>query len=513
MMKNFTNITFFQGEMRRRLWTFIRQADILFSFAVGLPSMVRSGDTDTDLPSNLKDEDFDEDTQIPPVSRPNSEFTPVTYLIAKADIAFVFGRIAEIELGVASAGYDEIMRLDNEIKDAYHSLAPVLVMKPMEESQLDPASTLTMRMNISLLYNKGLCVLHRRFLTRSRENSRYAHSRQTCIDASMTLLRNQSILHAESQPGKRMHRSQFHVSSIMTHDFILAATLVALDLYYSVQAEAVGRSTGDIELWGHDRKEEMMGALENARVIWNELKDKYLEAFKAFSIVGVMLQKIQAIRAQTAARMAQGAFQYAASAAGKQAGAGFQSEDEKPEHSAAITLGMLSSGGPGEWKPEPYPLTPQSNANSAGGGSTGQSTTGLTPNFPVDTAMGGAANAPSPLNFFNGLSGEMPGNVDWVSFFSSVSPYNTLPQTPSTCPELSLLTFVLQNAWDQYIQNPNIEPMNGDFWSQGFDFPISNMDAAAAGPAQDGQNQQGPAQLNSNLFANNPAILPPGTTL
>ena len=401
--------------MRRRLWTFVRQADILFSFAVGLPSMIRSGDTDTDLPMNLKDEDFDEDTQIPPLSRPNTEFTPVSYLISKADIAFVFGRIAEATSGVDTPHYDEIMKLDNEIKDAYHSLSPVLHMKPMEESQLDPAATLTMRMNISLLYNKGLCVLHRRFLPRSRENTRYAHSRQTCIDASMTLLRNQSMLHAESQPGKRMYRSQFQISSIMTHDFILAATLVSLDLFYSVQAEAAGRSSGDIELWGHDRKEDMLLALENARAIWNELKDRYLEAFKAFSIVGVMLQKIQAMRAQTAARMAQGAFQYAASAAGKQAGV-FQAEDEKPEHSAAITLGMLSSGGPGDWKPEPYPLTPQSNGNS-GAGSTGPSS-GLTPNYPVDSTMGGMQNAPSPFSFFNGMDGDMAANLDWVSLFS-----------------------------------------------------------------------------------------------
>ena len=415
-LKNFPHLSFFQGEMRRRLWTFVRQADVLFSFAVGLPSMIRSGDTDTDLPTNVKDDDFDEDTQTPPPARPNTEFTQVSYLIAKADIAFVFGRIAESTSSVQTPPYEEIMKLDNEIKDAYHSLSPVLHMKPMEDSQLDPAATLTMRMNISLLYNKGLCVLHRRFLSRARENNRYAHSRQTCIDASMTLLRNQGILHAESQPGKRMHRSQFQISSIMTHDFILAATIVSLDLYHSVQTEAAGRSTGDIELWGHDRKEDMMMALENARTIWNELKDRYLEAFKAFSIVGVMLQKIQAIRAQTAARMAQGAFQYAASAAAKQGGT-YQSEDEKPEHSAAITLGMLSSGGPGEWKPEPYPLTPQSNGNSASA-STGPST-GLTPNFPVDTSMGGMQNAPSPFSFFNGLEGDMAANLDWVSLCPS----------------------------------------------------------------------------------------------
>ena len=579
--QNFPHLTFFQGEMRRRLWSFIRQVDVLFSFAVGLPSMIRSSDTDTEIPMNLKDEDFDEDTQIVPMSRPNTEFTVVSYLIAKSDLAFVFGRIAETTSGVQPASYEEIMKLDNEIRDAYLTLSPHLHMKPIEESQFDPASLLTMRMNISLLYNKALCVLHRRFLARSRESSRYSHSRQTCIDTSMTLLRNQSILHAESQPGKRMCRSQYQISSIMTHDFILAAFLIALDLFLSVSAEATGRSSGDLELWGHDRKEEMISALENARAIWNELKDRYLEAFKAFSISGVMLQKIQEIRAQTAARMAQGAFQYAAQTQDK-TGMSFQGqgqgrvggEEEKPEQAAAITLGLLSSagangqasasgtgdGGTG-WKPEAYPLTPQSQGNSGATGSTGatSTTTGLTPNtnFGIDATMGGIANAPSPFSFFGGGDGgDMAANLDWVSsrpwlFTNFLLIFLCLATTNMRHPK---------NAWDQYIQNPNIEAMmGGDFWSGNSggavngglgDFSIpgmemngmsgisgagansnSNGNAASAQNGQDGQSQQQQQQqqqdgasgnnggngeglqLNSNLFANNPALLPPGTTL
>jgi hypothetical protein len=392
--KNFPHINPFQGEMRRRLWNFIRHSDILVSFAIGLPNMIRSTDTDTELPANLKDEDFDEDTQMMPSPRPKTEFTAVSYLIAKSELAAIFGRIAETTQGVNASPYEDILKLDTEIRDAYHSTFPVLHMKSPEESQLDPATTLTMRMNISLLYNKGLCVLHRRYVTRARENSRYAPSRQACIDASMQLLRNQQILEVESQPGKRMHRSQYHISSVMTHDFILAATLVSLDLFYSVQAEASGRSTGDIEMWGHDRKEEMMQAVESARNIWDGLKDRYLEAYKAYTICGLMLQKIQQIRAQTAANMARGAFQYAAAT------------EEKPEHSAAITLGMLSSGGNNEWKSDgPYPLTPQSNTQ-----------TGLTPNFPIDMTT------PSPFSFFNGVNGDVPTHMDWVSFsFSNFS--------------------------------------------------------------------------------------------
>lgn len=49
--KLFPNVTPFQGEMRRRIWTFVRQSDLMFSFQLGLPSMIRLGDCDTALPA------------------------------------------------------------------------------------------------------------------------------------------------------------------------------------------------------------------------------------------------------------------------------------------------------------------------------------------------------------------------------------------------------------------------------------------------------------------------------
>lgn len=38
---NYPSLSPFQGEMRRRVWSFIRQLDTLFSFQLALPSMIR----------------------------------------------------------------------------------------------------------------------------------------------------------------------------------------------------------------------------------------------------------------------------------------------------------------------------------------------------------------------------------------------------------------------------------------------------------------------------------------
>jgi hypothetical protein len=146
--KMFPNITPFQGEMRRRVWTFVRQADLLFSAQVGLPSMLRTGDSDTEIPRNLYDEDFDPDCKELPPSRPNNEPTPVAYLIAKARIAYAFGRVVEHTSSVKVAPYEVVMDIDGELRRARDLIPEHLMVRPIEECQLDPAEVIMSRFHV-----------------------------------------------------------------------------------------------------------------------------------------------------------------------------------------------------------------------------------------------------------------------------------------------------------------------------------------------------------------------------
>ena len=412
--KYYPNLSPFQGEMRRRVWTFIRQSDLLFSFQLGLPSMIRLGDCDTGLPTNIFDDEFDEDTKALPPARSSSTATPVSYMIAKATLVFIFGKIVESLHGIRSSPYEDIMKLDQEYREAYGSLPPHLQLESFPGSLLDPVNTLMMRYNLSILYNKGLCVLHRRFLSRARENPRYAHSRRTCVDSSMELLRHQATLHFESRPGRRLHSVKWYISSLTTHDFLLAATLVCLDLWYTAEAEALGRSSGDFQGWGSERHAEMIRAIEVSREIWSELTDQSIEAFKAGETLALMLTKLQAMHMQSTKMQSQNQFQYQNGTCAPQY---TPPEDEKPEHSAALTLGMLSTGGltpnPGQMFNPSFPLTPGANANMAD-----MQTRGISPNNNIDPAVSGIQSAPSPFSFLMNTSGGFdipPTNLDWVS--------------------------------------------------------------------------------------------------
>ena len=413
--KYYPGIAPFRSEIRRRVWTFVRSSDLLFSFQIGLPSMIRLGDCDTELPRNLYDDEFDEDSKILPPSRPPTEATPVSYLIAKATMVFAFGKVIERLHSVTPCSYEEVMVLDQNLRETRAEYPPHLRLRSIEESLMDTGAVVMQRINLSILYHKGQCVLHRKFLARARENNRYAHSRRTCVDSSMELLHHQATLHFESRPGRRLHGMRIFTSSLTAHDFLLAAMIVCLDLWYGRESEGAGRASADLYTWGLERRQDMIQALEISADIWNETKDQSMEAYKASELIGVMLKKLRSPLGQAAGRRAQSPFPFPGMGMGNNNAFDPQLED-KPEHSAAMTLGMLSNGGmtasTANMFNGPYP--PMSNQN---GTLNDPQQSGPSSNFPLEQSMNGTSSAPSPLPYVaNGNSSLDAGttNIDWV---------------------------------------------------------------------------------------------------
>ncbi|KAJ5085319.1 hypothetical protein N7532_010090 [Penicillium argentinense] len=398
--KMFPNITPFQGEMRRRVWSFVATADQLFSFQVGMPSMLRAADMDTDLPRNLYDDDFDENCKELPPPRQLSEPTPISYLISKARLVYAFGRVNEQASSLSSISYDKVMELDADLRRARELIPDHLLIRPMEECGHDPVNLIMSRFSVTTIYLKAQCVLHRPYIVRSRENPRFTYSRRTCIDAAMELLDFQAILHTEMRSGRLRGRCTI-VTALNAADFLLAATIVCLDLYQGYQLQSSNRPSGDIFTWGRERRDEMMAALQRSKEIWDELRDKSMEAFKASSILGVMLTKIQSAIPGSETTTAN---------------VPFEPQDEK--QNAAMTLGLLSSGmSPMNPGPAPY------------------SDTMFKMEEPPMPGVGSTAEMPGPASPFSSMFGQMPDmqlNLDW-------------------------------NAWDTYLQNPGFETPN-QFW-------------------------------------------------
>lgn len=445
----------FEGEIRRRVWTFVRQCDLLISFQFGLPAMIRSDYTDTLPPRNLYDDELHEDMKSLPPSRPAFEATPMTYMISKSKMTFLFGRIVERTQSISDPpSYEETMKFDQELREMRSSHPPLLQARSFQESARDPANLIMQRIGLEMVYLRSLFVLHRRFIARGRENPRYAYSRRACIDASMQLLELQATLHQESQPGGRLRSVKWYISSLTTHDFLLAAMLVCVDLYHSADAEARGRKStpqspnSGVGMYGEDRREEMMRAVEHCITIWESVREQSMEAYKASIGLRVMVEKLKVHQVAQTQPPTIASFQGRPGNFGTFPGmfpnghvSDVNADDLPPEQSAAMTLGMLSSGGlspgpgfggmmgqMGSPSSESKPSVP---ANLAGLlNEPMPERTGLTPQYNGPEGSGQSmAGAASPFSQMFGQSGGAfmgmdalgGGDIDWVRIIQSAT--------------------------------------------------------------------------------------------
>jgi hypothetical protein len=229
--KYLPNITPFEGELRRRAWFFIEVFDCLFSFQLGMPPSIREDECDTESPGNLFDLDFDESTMVLPPPRPSSEPTTTLYLCFKSRLCRLLRRVIRFALSIQPPPYEEIMRLDEEIRMQHEQLPAALKIRPVRSySFTDQSFDIIHRVMLEMMYLKSLCVLHRKYLNSEKDNPRYNASRSACIDAALQILQLHAEYDEESRPGGRLYEDKFMLSALSLHDFLIAAMILCLDL-------------------------------------------------------------------------------------------------------------------------------------------------------------------------------------------------------------------------------------------------------------------------------------------
>lgn len=268
---------------------------MIFSHQVSLPSMIYEHDCDTQLPNNIFDDEFHPGSKELPPSRPLTEPTPISYMIAKSRLCNELGNILQVNNGIGKhVPYDEIIRFDAKLRQIMQELPPHLKLTSLEGAH-DPVPILIAQFNVDILCQKIFCLLHRKYMPRARQNARYAHSRRSAIEASLRALEHLATLHRQSQPGGRLESIGWYVKSIATKDFTLPAMLVMLELHYdNMEAQsAASRDQENAFLCPPQQRTRMLTAVETAGSIWQNLAHTSMEALKASKVLEVMLQKIK----------------------------------------------------------------------------------------------------------------------------------------------------------------------------------------------------------------------------
>jgi hypothetical protein len=225
-----SKITPFEAEMRRRAWSMMAAADIMYSFQLGMPTMINEDFCDVEPPTNLTDEDFDEDTPLPP-PRPPTDPSPVLAYAVKGKMCKILRRIMHRALSVVPQPFADVMVLDAQLAACHASIPPSLQHRPIRSTSFtDPNYTIMHRIMLQIMYLKSLCVLHRPYLTASKDDPKYRYSRETCRNAALSMLDLHIELDHEVQEGGRMYEDRYMITSLALHDFLIAAMVVCLDL-------------------------------------------------------------------------------------------------------------------------------------------------------------------------------------------------------------------------------------------------------------------------------------------
>ncbi|KAJ2987141.1 hypothetical protein NUW58_g4666 [Xylaria curta] len=244
--KYLSNVTPFEGEIRRRAWFFIEVFDVLFSFQQGIPPIIRDEECDTESPSNLYDADFDENMMVLPQSRPASEPTSTLYLCIKSKLCRILRRVLRLTLSIHAPAYEEVLELNNELH-AYHSqVPPPLQIKPIRSySFTDQTCDIMHRLMLEMMFLKNL----------------------------------QAEYEEESKPGGRMYEDKYMLSSLTVHDFLIASMILCLDLTENLPSSHA------------DRKRKLQ-ALGTSYKLWSARKSASKEAAHATRVVGAILRKV-----------------------------------------------------------------------------------------------------------------------------------------------------------------------------------------------------------------------------
>ena len=284
-----SSITPYQGEIRRRIWHLLVQMDLMVSFHIGLPSMVQAVRSDTRIPLNLQDQDFDEDTTELPPSRSETEITGMSYTLAKGRIARIFGKVVEQANLLTLPPYSEVIMLDRELHQAFAAVPPMLRVVPMELLITDSPQLIIQRLSLAVLFHKSRCVLHRKYLLKGKDNVEFAYSTKAGIDASMELLFIQSKAHEAVQPGGILCKDKWFISSLAMHDLLLAGMIVYLSLVQESE------NVAPIPQVPNTQQSEMIRALEISYRIWTETTSLSIDSRRASDVLGNMVKRVKSI--------------------------------------------------------------------------------------------------------------------------------------------------------------------------------------------------------------------------
>ncbi|KAK6842038.1 fungal specific transcription factor domain-containing protein [Apiospora arundinis] len=281
--RHFPQLSPYQGEMRRRVWATLYQVDLSISVQMGLPKLIRDNVSDTQLPGNYAENDFDPSTTQLPMPRPDTEMTPLLYTISKTRLVRVIGMIMEHVTEVQTPSYEDVIRIDAMLDEVYANMPEVFRWEGISESILSSTAIVSQKFFLYSIHQKGKLLLHRKYIPsqgQQEEPGKYEYSRKTALEAGLSILRLHHLVVEESKPSGQLYSFQFLFNSLVSHDLFAGALAVCFYLQHHRNSMDPGKL------------QETKSLLRKSQGLWIEASPTSVEAGKAAEALRIFLNRL-----------------------------------------------------------------------------------------------------------------------------------------------------------------------------------------------------------------------------
>ena len=224
-------MTFYDQEMRRRLWATAVEWDLQASLARGMASSVAACPSDCAAPANLDDKSFDETTVHSPRPQPSDEPTDTSFLHHASNSLRVRMSLASLvnDPG-AHVEYDEVLRWEERIKRQLEAISN------WDETE---SRNLLARVLLDVQLRQYLIWLHFPYASRTSAESQNNYSRAACFNNACTIIDLHSKVMERENYALCLLRNDGYLASLTICHNVFASSLHRSMLLLSIFIHAL----------------------------------------------------------------------------------------------------------------------------------------------------------------------------------------------------------------------------------------------------------------------------------
>ncbi|KAH8703511.1 hypothetical protein BGW36DRAFT_369443 [Talaromyces proteolyticus] len=218
-------VSFFDQEMRRRLWATMLELELQASIDRGMPSASAGIPSDSAPVLNINDEDLISDCDSLPTSKPWDEYTDCSFLhLSAASFSLrVSLNLVVNDLNTRSR-YEEVLNYEEAILKELERL-PKWGQTKTGEGFSQGSILMMARLLLDIQLRQFLIMIHAPFARQTdNTNPRYTLSRMVCFNASCDIIERHS----------RLTSSSNYLLLLLRHDYFRGALVICHNMYISL---------------------------------------------------------------------------------------------------------------------------------------------------------------------------------------------------------------------------------------------------------------------------------------